>query len=324
MILGITGDRHPGERGLGDAAERYALEEVTGPGPAFDAAWRALDGFFGPRNEIERRDVLERWLTDPVTDGPIRVRYHLVVARAADGSLAGARDCFVTLDGERCVVLLSHSLVEPAHRRTGLAGLLRTAPAALARRAVADGGMPRETPILLVAEMEPVDPADPGSLVRLLAYGRAGYVAVPPAAMPYCQPDFRDLDALGEDQRPIPMVLVARWLDHEGAAIPAAHVEGIVRGFRAIHLRACRRADLDALLGRALAALGAYPHDPVPVLPLAGPAAEILEPLLKSRVLLNYPPAWRGLVPDADADLAALVVAAASPAPARGTLTPGG
>ncbi len=268
--------------------------------------------------------MLERWLTDPVTDGPITVRYHLVVARAPDGSLAGARDCFVTLDGARCVVLLSHSLVEPPHRRSGLAGLLRTAPAALARRAVAHAGMPRETPILLVAEMEPVDPADPGSLVRLLAYGRAGYVAVPPAAMPYCQPDFRDLDALGEDQRPIPMVLVARWLDHEGAAIPAAHVEGIVRAFRAIHLRACRRADLDALLDRALATLAAWPLDPVPVLRLDGPPAETLAPLLKSRVLVHYPQAWRGDVPDGDADLAALVAATASSGPARGTLTPGG
>lgn len=324
MSLDLSGDRHPGERGLAEAAERYTLQEVTGPGPAFDDAWRALSGFFGPRNEIERRDVLERWLVDPVTDGPIRVRYHLVVARAADGSLAGARDCFVTLDGERCVVLLSHSLVEPAHRRSGLAGLLRTAPAALARRAVAEAGMPPETPILLVAEMEPVDPGDPGSLVRLLAYGRAGYVAVPPAAMPYCQPDFRDLDALGEDQRPIPMVLVARWLGREGAPIPKAHVEGIVRSFRAIHLRACRRADLDALLVRALAALAAYPADPVPVLPLAGDAADVLAPLLKSRVLGYYPEAWRGPVPDAADEHAALVAAAASAGPGRGTLIPGG
>lgn len=310
-------DRFPGERHLDAAAAAYAIEEVTDPAsPAFDESFRALDAFFGPRNEIERRPVLERWLREPASDGDISVRYHLLAARAADGTLAGVRDCFVTTDGTRCVVLLSHSWVDPAHRRTGLAGLLRTAPAGLARRAAAD--LPGGAPILLVAEMEPADPGDPGSLVRLLSYGGAGYVAVPPSHMPYCQPDFRDLDALGEEQRPIPMILVARWLGREGQPIPKADVAGIVRAFRVIHLRACRRRDLDLLLARALAALDAAPDDPVPVV---RPTAETLPELLRSHVLPRYPAAWRGPVPAPEDDLAALHAALASLAARRGTLS---
>lgn len=223
----------------------------------FDEVHALLDAEFGPRGEIERAEVLRAALR---RDAP--PTYHLYGAWDEDGRLAGARDCWVSPGDDVTVVYLAHSLVRPEWRRTGLAGLLRAVPATLGRRAATPG-----SDVLLALEQEFARPEEPDTLVRLVAYGRAGYAAIPPDVLPYCQPDFRDLEALGEPARPIPLVAVVRWLDHDGAdAIPARLAAAYVERLYGIFGTHCRASDLAPAREHALATLAASGLDPVPLL----------------------------------------------------------
>ncbi|MGK3997992.1 hypothetical protein [Sorangium sp. So ce1024] len=288
------------------ALARFSLGEAQDDA-AFDEGYRALDAFFGPKGEIERREVLAAWLAGEHTDraAPISATYHMLLARdvSDDGRLAGARDCFVTLDraARRCVVLLSHALVLPDFRRTGLAALLRAAPVALARRALGEAGIdPARAEILLAAEMEPVDPDDRDTAVRLFAYGRAGFAAIPPAVLPYAQPDFRDTAALGVTPVPVPLVAVVRQVGEEDRAdISRAGAEAFLRHYQAVHAREVDLAGLALIRDNALAGLAAFEGERVPLLRIPRGPAEIarLAPLLRSAVLPLFPPAWRGKAP---------------------------
>src|SRR5262245_22201491 len=107
------------------ALERFTVEEVASP-ESFDAGYRLLDAQFGPVNEIERREVLERWFARgslSAGDAPVRAHYHMLLFRERDGRVAAVRDAFSAVDARarRVVVLLSHSLVVPEARRTGVA-----------------------------------------------------------------------------------------------------------------------------------------------------------------------------------------------------------
>lgn len=305
-------DLYEGRERFERATAEFRTVEVTDPAsPAFDEAFGAMWAYFGPKNEIERRPVLERWLHDPLVGGTLEVRYHLLAWRdRRTDALAGVRDLFVGVDRARrmSVTLLSHSFVLPEYRRSGVATLIRTAPATVARRTVAEAGM-GEVPVLLGAEMEPVVPADPASVVRLLSYGRSGYGAIPPDVLPYCQPDFRDLAALGVEALPIPMPCVVRWVGHEDEhRIPTALAASLVETFAALHLRACEPGHVEALAAADLAALERYgrPDIDLVVLPTTPAEIERLAPLLRSRALLRYPERYRVAMPDPDADLAAL------------------
>ncbi len=262
-----------------------------------------MDTFFGPRNEIERREVLDRWLVDPIEMGDIRVRYHCLSWHDEHGNLAAVRDIFVATDvvDPACVVLLSHSYVLPAHRRGGVAALVRTAPATIARHDLASRGLPEHTPILLTAEMEPLDPDAEDSRVRLLAYGRAGFSVVHPRALPYFQPDFRDVAALGVAAHHVPMAIVVRWLGHERATeLPTAYAEAIVHHFRRIHGRAVGKGDLREASEHGLAALRHWGRDMVPLLRIPPHAEGLLnlEPMLRANMLPYYPPQYRGTLPE--------------------------
>lgn len=72
------------QKGLA-ALEQVRVERVTdADGPLFDAAYRLLDGFFGPRGELEAREVLAGFVRQPVLDfgGGLLGVYHLVALRA--------------------------------------------------------------------------------------------------------------------------------------------------------------------------------------------------------------------------------------------------
>lgn len=298
-----------------DAFGRFAISEAKGQAE-LEEGLSALEREFGPTGEIERRETLAAWFAAgslSAPHAPIRASYHLLLARDREGQLAGVRDCFVTVDARaaRAVVLLSHTLVLPSHRRTGLAALLRTAPASLARRALREAGLPSGE-VLLAAEMEMVAPEDPASVVRLLAYGRAGFHVVPPEALPYAQPDFRDLDALGVDPVPLPFLAVVRQVgDESRGTLSRERALAIIHHLQAVHVCHCRPADLVPIREHALGALAAYPHDPIPLLRVPpGPerVAE-LRPLLHSVVFHLYPEAWWNGEEraDPDAELAALI-----------------
>jgi 4-aminobutyrate aminotransferase/(S)-3-amino-2-methylpropionate transaminase len=275
------------------ALDRYTLRLATTP-EDFALGHGVIDGVFGPTGEIERVETLRAWFDAgslSPADAPIQARYHLVLC--FDGAeLAGVRDCFVTVDAanRRAVVLLSHSYVFEAHRRSGLAALIRTVPATLARRALGpDGG-----DVLLVAEMELLAPAQRISVVRMLAYGKAGFGVIPATVLPYSQPDFRDVGALGIDPVPLPFVALVRQVGQEHlATVSVDRVAAVIHHLQAIHRCHCRPADLVPIREHALAALAAHGPDPVPLIRPRRDDIPALYPLLQSVVLPLYPPAWR-------------------------------
>lgn len=295
----------PGDLAPGDDVARAVsalgsvrLEEVTGDTAdraAFREAYAALHAFFGAANEIEREEVLERWLFAPDPASP--VRYHLLVARAEDGALAAVRDGFTAVlspaagAGHRVVALMSHTWVAPPWRRTGLAAVLRAAPAAFARDDARRAGVP-DAERLLVAEMEFVDPAVPDTLVRLVAYGRAGFRVVPPALVPYAQPDFRDLGRDPGSARPVPLLLLVRQPDADDRRdLSRDRLAALFDGLDAIHGPAVQG---DQLVRIRAWALGASAVDPVPLWSPPDRADDDapFAPLLRSEATRRYPPGW--------------------------------
>lgn len=286
-------DLAPLERAKGlAAAARVRLEEVRDPdGATFDAAYRLLDGFFGPLGELEDRDVLARFVRERrlVYGEGLEGTYHLVAAWEGD-RLVGVRDCYVDVDHGRglCLVALSHSLVVEDRRRSGLGALLRAIPFAIARREL-QGAFP----VLVAAEMEPVDPARPDTVVRLVAYGRSGFSVLDPQRFRYSQPDFR----AGPSARHtgLPLLGVVRTVGLPEDALPPDLVAVFPRLFHTVHRMYLPRERVDPSEQHALATLAASP-DPVRLLPLpTGPdTLDRLEPLRRERVAPLYPIGLRG------------------------------
>ncbi|AUX49042.1 hypothetical protein SOCE26_105870 [Sorangium cellulosum] len=315
MIVDL-GDVYPAEgpEKVARAIAQYSLEEAQGRA-AFDEGYDALDTFFGPKGELERREVLAAWLAGVHTDpaAPIVMTYHMLIARDAEGRLAGVRDAYITLDraARRCVALLSHALVLPEHRRSGLAALLRAAPVALARRALAEAGLDgpgggaaageaEKAEVLLAAEMEAVDPDDRDTAVRLFAYGRAGFSVIPPSVLPYAQPDFRDTAALGVTPIPLPLMAVVRKVgEEERGDISRDGAASFLRHYQAAHVREVDPAHLAPIRENALGRLAAFEGERVPLIRIPRGPAEIagFAPLLRSVVMPLYPTAWRGKAP---------------------------
>src|SRR5262249_47426114 len=130
---------------VASAMRRFTVEEVTGA-EAFDAGYRMLDAQFGPVNEIERREVLERWQARgslSAEDAAVRAPYQMLRVGEPDGGVAAVRVAFaaVAREARGVVVRMWHSGVAGEARRTGVAALLRAAPVVLARRDAAAAGI---------------------------------------------------------------------------------------------------------------------------------------------------------------------------------------
>lgn len=292
-------DLAPGEdrARASQALERFRLcAPVGGADPLLAQGYAFLADYFGPKGEIERWPVLRTWADHDIRPlVQLRARYRMILAFDEDGALAGARDCYAVLDVDAriCVVYLSHALVAPAHRRGGLAPLLRAAGATLGRQIIAEHGLDRaEVELLLAVEQEPIDPQDHDSHVRLTAYGRAGFQAIDPAILPYCQPDFRDLETLGVPAQPLPLLAVVRRVGHEGErTLPRALASAFVRHLYAVFGTHCRPADLEPPLRHALDALARWPSDTLPLEPLPRHPSEAptQTTLLRDRALTFFP-----------------------------------
>lgn len=292
-------DLGPGEQiGRAEAAlGHYSLRAVAGADdPLFEAGYDFLAEYFGHRGELERREILEGWASRPRRRiGDLDIHYRMLLALAPDGSLAAARDCYAALDAATGVVVvyLAHALVAPAHRRGGLAALLRGAGASLGRQILQEHGLdPDGSELLLAVEQEPIDAADPDSHIRLSAYGKAGFQAIDPAWLPYCQPDFRDLEALGEPARPLPLLAVVRRVGREAEpTLPAALAAAWVSALYAVFSSHCRPRDLAPLLAHTLGTLASTGAAEVPLVPLPRSPEEAprCAPLLRERVLGFFP-----------------------------------
>jgi hypothetical protein len=290
-------DLAPADRDKALAArDRLRIAEIRdADGPEFAAAYAMLAGFFLASGELEERSALAAFVrsrTLACGDG-IDGTYHLVGAWDGD-RLVGVRDCYVYVDRPRevCVVALSHSYVEPDQRRSGLAALFRSLPFTLARDRVRDAiGHP--VPTLAIAEMEPADPEDPRTLVRLIAYGRSGFAVMDPRRMPYSQPEFRDLpDA---PYTALPLLGVVRTAGLPAGPLPVPLAEALPRLFHQCHRRYLPTDRVDPSERHALAALhtSASPVELLP-LPTSRDTLDRLAPLVRGAVLPLYPPHLRG------------------------------
>ena len=257
------GDRREAGRDWSDVRVRRVLD---GDDPDFAEAYDRLWAEFGPRGGMEARRVIrERLAWDPAQPLAIpgasplaraALAYELLVLRR-DGAIAALRDhtAVVRLDaharplGRPVVVHLSHALVEPAQRGTGLAAWLRALPLQAARRCARAAGCAPGTPVVLVAEMDPPGPESPARLARLRSYERAGFRKLDPDAAPYAQPDFRPPEVLaGVTPEPVPLGLVLRRVGREADdAMPSAEVAAVVEAIYAVYAVHVPAAALDGL-----------------------------------------------------------------------------
>jgi GNAT superfamily N-acetyltransferase len=283
-------DLAPGDAKGQGALGRFTMSLVTADGSDFEQAYALLDGEFGAKGELERRETLLGYLSrETATYG-----YRLVLARDAEGKVAAVRDCHISIDpgAHTVVVYLSHVLVLPPYRRSGLGSLMREVPAALARRAMAGAKLEPPVDLLLAAEMEPVAEGAVDTVTRLVAYGRAGFKVIDPSYLPYCQADYREHARIDADRpRPLPLLPVVRWVGHETAreiprSLAAAYVEHLYR-IIGVH---CREQDLALPRAHAMDTLARHPG-PVPLLPppRAMDDRDALAPLAREKVLAYYP-----------------------------------
>ena len=186
---------------------------------AFDAGYRFLHAEFDPRGEMEARPLLaERLKWDPARPiGDLALLYEMLVIQTQD-DVAAVRDhtAIVNLADSASPVVahLSHVLIDPSWRGTGLGAWLRALPIDTARACLRKAGKPVDHPIVLACEMEHPSDHDPYCIKRLRAYERAGFLKVDPAKVNYQQPDFdspAEIDAKGSPV-PLPMALILRCL----------------------------------------------------------------------------------------------------------------
>ncbi len=208
--------------------------------PLFEVAYGALWDAFGSKREMESRAVLAGRFALP-----LGMLYELILVRR-DGRFAAVRDhTAMAVDGE-VVVHLSHNLVAPEWRRSGLAGWLRALPLSAARRCGRANQLGRECPVTLVGEMEYGE--QPENLVRLRAYEKAGFRKVDPAAVSYFQPDFRppgEIDAVGGAQ-PLPFQLVIRQVGRESEdSIATGRVRKFIGALYALYGAQFRPCDME-------------------------------------------------------------------------------
>jgi hypothetical protein len=251
------GDLAPGDAWAADFDwHRVALHRVrSADDPRFARAYELLWREFGAQHEVEQRSVLEArlaWRPAAPVDG-CALRYELLVVERA-GEIVAVRDHTAILplasDGP-VVVHLSHALVLPAERKSGLGAWLRALPVATARACARESGAGARD-VVLVAEMEPHDPAIEARTARLRIYGRAGFRAIDPARVDYHQPDFRtpaEIDATGV--APLPLTLVVRRVGREHEpAIAARELRAIVRALYTMYGAHQRASDMAPLWKR--------------------------------------------------------------------------
>ena len=207
--------------------------------PLFDIAHAQLWAEFGAKNEMERRETLAlRFGLAP------RLLYEMILVRR-DGEFIGARDhtAIMSRDGAQVVVHLSHNLLAPAARRTGLAGWMRAFPIQTARE-FCDG---KNAPITLIAEMEYDDGIDPQRAIRLRAYEKAGFVKIDPRLADYHQPDVRApaaIDSTG-GAHPVRFQLLIRRVGREGErTIRGAEIRTLVQSIYGIYGAQFRPQDM--------------------------------------------------------------------------------
>ncbi|NDA26069.1 MAG: hypothetical protein EBZ05_04400 [Verrucomicrobia bacterium] len=274
----IASDLAPGDRRSADAdLGGITFHLIESPqDPLFEIGFQKLTELFGPRGEMETRTVLEhrfQWNRAQPTAGKPLFHYAMILALDPKDQVAAVRDytAIVHAPPERaaCTVHLSHLWIDPAYRRSGLAGWMRAFPVQTARTLLHRARHALHAPITLVGEMEFPDNQDEARMIRLIAYEKAGYLKVDPRVVPYFQPDFRDpaeIDASGQHVF-IPMTPILRRVGHEAeTTAPASEIKAMIRDLYAMYADTFRAQDMEPLWKN----WKAYPDGPSPV-PLIPP-----------------------------------------------------
>jgi hypothetical protein len=229
--------------------------------PLFESVYSKLWEEFAPKGEIEEKSVIQKrlnWDLSPLrTEGPLSTEYSLkyeIIAVTQNDRFVAARDHSVIIrrgTSPQTVVHLSHALIDPKHRGLGMAGWLRTWPVDTAKRCLQELGYLANTPITLVAEMEPHLPqSQVDSGARFKSYRKAGFHMVFPAKVNYLQPDFSspaEIDLHG-GPRPLPLRLVLRRIGLEGQTVlPASEIKELVTSLYFMYENSFRSQDMEPL-----------------------------------------------------------------------------
>jgi hypothetical protein len=217
---------------------------------AFGALWAE----FGVIGEMEQASVLARrlkWNPLEPRDGA-SLRYALVLLTHQNEFVAVRDHTVIVLEDQPgAVVHMSHNLVAPHWRRTGIAGWMRALPVSDAKDCLQLLERPADSPVTLVGEMEHLNPERPPTLVRLTAYEKAGFQMVDPSRVDFLQPDFRDpaeIDISGGPQ-PVPLCLVLRRVGLETErSLDACEVHWVARSLYKMYGMEFRDRDMRVVL----------------------------------------------------------------------------
>ena len=179
--------------------------------------------------------------------------YEMILVRK-DGEIAAVRDHTIIPSAGEVVVHLSHNLVMPKFRRTGLAGWMRALPVVSARQ-LSPGDF-----VTLAGEMEYDDGKDTDRAIRLKAYEKAGFLKVDPSVVRYFQPDFRSPEIIDQTggARPLPFQLLMRRVGREDErTITGAEVRRTVQAIYRMYAAQFRPEDM----AHPLLSLDSYPGE---------------------------------------------------------------
>ena len=241
-------DLAPGDKKCAHAdMSRIKLHRITSAeDPLFAMAFGALWTEFGHSGELESAEILAARLR---RNSPTMV-YEMTLL-TSDGEFAAACDhtVFIHEDPARALVHISHNLVAPVWRRTGLAGWLRAISVASGRAVLASLGL-QDSPVTIIGEVEYLDHSHPGNIGRLHAYEKAGYKKIDPKMVRYFQPDFRPHDEIDRAGQPslVPLCLVIRRVGRESVDfITGAEVRQIVESLYEMFALDFRAQDMESV-----------------------------------------------------------------------------
>lgn len=218
-------DLAPGDK-ISESLDFKSFEVIkilNSTSPEFSFAYECLWREFGAKGELEHKETLsERFLKSFQNSknlSAVPFYYEMILVKK-DSYFAAVRDHTIILDLDphpEIFVHLSHLLVHPYFRKTGLAGWMRAYPLQTTREFIKILGLPNSLPVTLIAEMEPYDTKFSDRVIRLNSYEKAGFRKIASKTFRYHQPDFQLRDKMSSAQEPqfVHLDLVIRRVNRE-------------------------------------------------------------------------------------------------------------
>ena len=185
------------------------IEITSATHPYFEGVYSKLWEEFGQKGELESRETItRRFEQNSSSNAKGHHIYYQLLSVWQEGKFAAACDHSVILlnPAEEAVVHLSHILLAPSQRGTGLTGWVRAWPVQAARQCLSAAGRPN-LPITVVAEMDPFDATSEASVRRTKGFKKGGLRRVDPHPFDYWQPDFRPSHEIDQGRGPKPLSL---------------------------------------------------------------------------------------------------------------------